>query len=220
MLAQFLSLFCLTQFSSCGLPDSEELLAAAFRHQQCRPGGLRAAGLWNHFQHVRPAGELPPGSGPDPDAGSRWVSEQIGFVLSFIGALLHPLTAASCFLSVSGRRTSDEHVGPLQAHRSDRRAHGSVPRPRPQLHEGHPVRQHQLRRLRVPEDRAGGPVHVRAGTVRNQGSKGSSPVPPAERGTGGAGPQHLRVFSQNHRRSSEPGNCSSRTGRRTSVLKT
>lgn len=71
-----------------------------------------------------------------------------------------------------GGRPSDEHDGPVQTHRKDRRAHGTLPWPGPQLHEGHSIRQHQLRRLRVPQDCAGRPVEMKEGrTEAHRGDK-------------------------------------------------
>jgi hypothetical protein len=37
-------------------PDSEELMAAALRHRQCRPRGVCPFSLRYHFQHLWPAG--------------------------------------------------------------------------------------------------------------------------------------------------------------------
>lgn len=59
-------------FSHLSLPaDAEEHLPPAERRPQCRPGRPGPAGVWHRVQHLRPAGELPPGSGPDPHAGTR-----------------------------------------------------------------------------------------------------------------------------------------------------
>lgn len=53
------------------LPDAQECLAAALCSEQRRPWRVRAPGLWYHVQHLWPAGQLPTGSGQDPDAGPR-----------------------------------------------------------------------------------------------------------------------------------------------------
>jgi len=73
------------------------------------------------------------------------------------------------FLSHPARGPSDEHERPVQTHHPDRGAQGPLPGPDPKLHEGHPVGQHQLRGVRVPQDPAGGPVHVTRGPRRPRG---------------------------------------------------
>ena len=60
--------------------------------------------------------------------------------------------------SHTGRGTPDEHDGAVQTHREDGGSYGPLPGPGPQLHEGHPRSQHQLRGLREPQDKLGGAV--------------------------------------------------------------
>lgn len=54
------------------IPELEELLVVPLcqRHSQSRGSG--AAGLRYHFQHLRPAGQLSPGSDPNPHASTRY----------------------------------------------------------------------------------------------------------------------------------------------------
>ena len=52
-------------------PDPEELLAAALRQHQRRPRCVCLAGMLHHFQHLRPASQLPASPGSDTYAGTR-----------------------------------------------------------------------------------------------------------------------------------------------------
>lgn len=54
------------------IPELEELLVVPLcqRHSQSRGSG--AVGLWYHFQHLRSAGQLSPGSDPNPHASTRY----------------------------------------------------------------------------------------------------------------------------------------------------
>lgn len=144
--------------SSSSSSDPEELLAAALCQGQRRPGRLCAAGLRHHLQHLRTAVQLPAGPGPDAHAGPRWDAAAPPPTRS---PDILPLASLLLLLSHGGRSSSGQHEQALQRHPEDGGAEGPLPRSDAQLHEGRPVRQHQLRGLRASEGRHGSQVQVK-----------------------------------------------------------
>ncbi|XP_060037527.1 mitochondrial adenyl nucleotide antiporter SLC25A23 isoform X5 [Erinaceus europaeus] len=113
--------------------DSEEPMASEVQLRVGQPGHPGAPGLRHCVQHLWPDRQLPPGPGPHPNAGP----------------------------SLGGGRSPGLHAGFVQTHPGPGGRAGAVPRHRPQLHEGHPGRQHVLRGLREHEAGSGG--HIQQG---------------------------------------------------------
>lgn len=72
-------------------PELEEPLVVPLRQRHSQPRHSGAARLWYRIQLLWPAGQLPPGSDPHPDAGSRY---------KFIHSFIHSLKTKFCQLLI------------------------------------------------------------------------------------------------------------------------